>query len=100
MITLLLGFVINTVLYGVFLWLAAMVTKVNTTLPAMLAASAIAAAVGLIPVVGWIASLVVLFVLIKKWSDAEVWPDAVLMVVVAWALGALATCGIMSQMAK
>ena len=100
MIKLLLGFVLNTVLYGVFLWLSAMVTKVSTTLPAMLAASAIAAAVGLIPVVGWIASLVVLFVLIKKWSDAEVWPDAVLMVVVAWALGALTTCGVMSYLAK
>ena len=97
MTMLLVGFALNTVLYGFFLWLAAKVTKVDATFTAMMIASAIAALVGLIPVVGWLASFVVLLVLIAKWSDAEIWPDGILMVVVAWALGVFTSCGIMSS---
>ena len=43
-----------------------------------------------IPYFGWILSLIVLLVLISKLTSAEIWPDAVLIVVVAWGLAALA----------
>ena len=43
-----------------------------------------------IPYFGWILSLIVLLVLISKFTTAEIWPDAALIVVVAWALAAFA----------
>ena len=44
MIMLLVGFVLSAVLYGFFLWLAAKVTKVDTTFTAMMIAAAGASA--------------------------------------------------------
>ncbi len=55
----------------------------------MLLIAAISSAAALVPVVGWILSLVVMFVLICKWTDADLWPHAVLMVLAADLLGLL-----------
>jgi hypothetical protein len=48
-----------------------------------------------IPYVGWILSLIVLLVLISKFTSAEIWPDAVLIVVIAWFLADLAHYALM-----
>ena len=40
----------------------------------------------LIPTGGWLIGTVVMFVLICKWTDANFFPDAVLMVIVARAV--------------
>jgi len=63
----------------------------------MLVISLITALVGAIPVVGFILGTIVMFVLICKWTDAEFWPDAVLMVLVARAVGVFAVIALMAM---
>lgn len=83
MIGMIVGFLIGTVCGAVCLWAGMKLTRVDGTFLGMLLIAAISSLVGLIPLVGWLASLVVGFVLISKWTDAQFWPDAVLMVIVA-----------------
>jgi len=79
------------IIFGAFsLWVAAKVTRVETTFVHMLSVSAASSVAGLVPVVGWLLSLVVMFLLIRKLTDAEIWPDAVLMVVVSWFISLMA----------
>jgi hypothetical protein len=86
----LIAFVVE-VIFGAFsLWVAAKVTRVETTFLQMLAVSAASSLAGLVPVAGWMLSLIVMFLLIRKLTDAEIWPDAVLMVVVSWFVSLLA----------
>lgn len=49
----------------------------------MLTVVAASSLVGLVPLVGWQLSIIVMFLLIRKLTDAEIWPDAVLMILVA-----------------
>ena len=80
LISLVLGIV-----FGAFsLWVAAKVTRVEATFLSMLAIAAASSVAGLVPLVGSLLGLVVMFLLIRKLTDAEIWPDAVLMVVVSW----------------
>ena len=83
MIGMIVGFLVGTVFGAVCLWAGMKLTRVDGTFLGMLLIAAISSLVGLIPLVGWLASLVVMFVLISKWTDAQFWPDAVLMVIVA-----------------
>lgn len=86
LITLVLG-----IIFGAFsLWVAAKVTGVDTTFLNMLAVAAASSVAGLVPLVGWLLSLVVMFLLIRKLTDADIWPDAVLMVVVSWFISLMA----------
>lgn len=86
LITLVVG-----IIFGAFsLWVAAKVTRVETTFLSMLAVAAAASVAGLVPLVGWPLGLVVMFLLIRKLTDADIWPDAVLMVVVSWFVSLLA----------
>jgi len=91
MLDIVVAFLIGTVFSAVCLWAGMKLTKVDGTFLSMLAIAALSSLAGLIPlpVVGWLASLIVMFVLISKWTDAEFWPDAVLMVVVADVVGIL-----------
>ena len=79
-------FAISTLIVAVSLWLAMILTSVKGSFLHILLASAISAFVGMIPAVGWLISLVTLLWLICIWTDANLFPDAVLMVVVAWGL--------------
>ncbi len=87
-------FLVELAIAPVCLWLAMKLTKEQGSFLLLLAAVFIAALVGLIPYVGGFLSFVVLIVLISKWTTAEIWPDAVLMVVVAWGLAAIANFAI------
>jgi hypothetical protein len=79
------------ILFGAFsLWVAAKVTRVETTFLNMLAVAAASSVAGLVPLVGWLLGLVVMFLLIRKLTNADIWPDAVLMVVVSWIISLLA----------
>ena len=79
------------IIFGAFsLWVAAKVTRVDTTFLNMLAVAAASSVAGLVPAVGWLLGLVVMFLLIRKLTDAEIWPDAVLMVVVSWFISLIA----------
>jgi len=57
----------------------------------------IASLAGLLPIpyFSGLLSFIVLLILISKFTSAEVWPDAALIVVVAWGLAALANIAIM-----
>ena len=83
MLALLVGFVVGTLLSAVCLWGGMKITNVDGTFGAMFAIAAISAGLGLIPLIGWILGIVVMFILISALTDAEFWPDAVLMVFVA-----------------
>ena len=86
----LVGLVVE-IIFGAFsLWVAAKVTRVETTFLQMLGVAAASSVAGLVPVAGWLLSLVVMFLLIRKFTQAEIWPDAVLMVVVSWFISLIA----------
>ena len=87
MISIIVAFLVGTVVSAACLWAGMKLTKVDGTFPGMLLIAAISSLVGLIPLVGWLVGTIVMFVLICKWTDAEFWPDAVLMVVVAQVVG-------------
>ena len=77
-------FFVTVVLHAICLWAGMKLTKVDGSFVAMLIIAVVSAAVGLIPnPIGWILSTILMFVLIVKLTDAEFWPDAVLMVLVA-----------------
>jgi hypothetical protein len=83
-----LSFLIQAVVTTVCLWLAMKLTKEDGPFLGLLAAASTATIIELLPIpyVGWILSLIVLLVLISKFTSAEIWPDAVLIVVIAWSL--------------
>ena len=86
------SFIILLVVWTVWLWVAMKVTKEEGPFLALLAAAFIAAVIDLLPIpyVGWLLPSVVLVVLISKWTTAEIFPDAVLIVLVAQLLRLLA----------
>jgi hypothetical protein len=83
MISTIVVFIIRAVLSAFCLWAGMKLTKVKGAFHAMLIIAAVSSLIGLIPMVGWILGSVIMFVLICKWTDANFWPDAVLMVLVA-----------------
>lgn len=70
--------------------LAMKLTKEEGSFLGLLAAAFIASLAGLLPILYFS----VLLILISKFTTAEIWPDAALIVVVAWGFAALANiCG-------
>ena len=78
-----IGFGIATLLSAICLWAGMKLTGVGGTFLGMLIIAAVTAGLDFIPSIGWIISTVVMYVLICKWTDANFWPDAVFMVIVA-----------------
>ena len=76
-------FLIEIVIGGVFLWFAARVTKVELEFKEILICVLSASFASFIPTVGWFASIIVLFLLLKRFSSANIWPDLILMVLVS-----------------
>jgi len=74
------------------LWLAMKLTKEEGPFIGLLAAALIASLAGMLPIpyFSGLVSFIVLLIFISKFTTAEIWPDAVLIVVVAWGLAALA----------
>ncbi len=66
-----------------FLWVGAKVTGVDVEFIQLLVIAVIASVLGLIPMIGGILGIIVMFVLVCKWADIPFFPDALLMVVVA-----------------
>ncbi len=77
---------VRVIIATVSLWLAMKLTKVEGSIVGLFAAAFIAALVELIPIpyVGGILPFIVLLVLVSRWTTADIWPDAILMVVVSW----------------
>lgn len=84
------AFIIQAIVSTIMLFLAMKLTKEDGPFSKLFAAAFIAALINLIPYAGSFISFIVLLILISRWTTAEIWPDAVLIVVVAWFFGALA----------
>jgi uncharacterized protein YacL len=95
-VSFILMFLIQTVMATICLWLAMKLTKEDGLFLGLLAAASTAAIIELLPIpyVGWLISLIVLLVLISKFTSAKIWPDAVLIVVIAWSLSSFAAYAI------
>ncbi|MEL7296098.1 MAG: hypothetical protein AAGJ86_00480 [Pseudomonadota bacterium] len=85
----LLTFAINAVLTGGALWVAGRITATPIAGNAAVLTALGASCAGLVPGFGWALSFVVLFVLLKQFTRAEVWPDLILLVVVSWGVTVL-----------
>lgn len=83
MLATLVTFIIDMLVFTVCLWLAMDITGVKGSFRAMMVTVVVSSLLGLIPFAGMILSSISMFVLICKLTDAELWPDAVLMVVAA-----------------
>lgn len=79
------------VIRTIILWMAMRMTKVEGNIIHVFLAAGASALVGLIPLffISQILSFIVLIWLISLWTTAEPWPDAVLIVVVAWVISYL-----------
>ena len=84
----LIATVVIMFLSGTCLWVGMKLTKVDGKFLGMLVVAAISGLVSaVVPgIAGMLLGTVVMFVLICKWTDADFWPDAVLMVLVARAV--------------
>ncbi len=89
---LILSFLVQLLVTTFALWLAMKLTKEEGSFLGLLAAAFIASLAGMIPIpyFSGLLSFIVLLILISKFTSAEIWPDAALIVVVAWGLAALA----------
>lgn len=87
MIIIIIAFIVSTLFYAFFLWVGMKLTKIDGSFLAMIIIATISTLFGFIPIVGWIIGTIVMFFLICKWTNANFWPDAVLMVVVARGVG-------------
>ena len=85
----LLIFAINALLTGGALWVAGRITVTPIAGNAAVLTALGAALAGLVPGFGWALSFVVLCILLKQFTRAEVWPDLVLLVVVSWGVTVL-----------
>ncbi len=83
---------LDIIFSGVSLWIASKLVSVELSFVQVLIAvtAASLAAMLPIPVFGWLLSVVLLFFLLKRFSDADVWPDLILLVVVGRLVGFLA----------
>ena len=91
------GFAIGTFFSAICLYIGMKITRVEGTFVAMLGIAAISSLASTVPMficftpcVGWLLGLVVMFVLICKWTDAEFWPDAIGIVLISGAVSILA----------
>ncbi len=89
MIIIVAGIVVSILFSAFCLWAGMKLTRVEGSFIAMLIIATISTLFGLIPTVGWIIGTIAMFFLICKWTNANFWPDAVLMVVVARVVGVL-----------
>ena len=90
MIGTILGLAIGILFSAFCLWVGTKVINVDGNFSAMLVIAAISALFSLIPMIGWLVSIFVMCILLTKWTDADFWPDAVLIVIVANVVGMFA----------
>ena len=94
---LIIAFFVQLMVTAIALWLAMKLTKEEGPFLGLFAAAFIASLAGLLPIPYFSGplSFIVLLILISKFTTAEIWPDAVLIVVVDWDLAALANIVLM-----
>lgn len=90
------AFLVQPLMTTFILWLAMKLIKEEGSFLGLLAATFVASFAGLLPkhYFSGLFSLIVLLILTSKFTTAEIWPDAVLIVVVVWGLAALVNIAI------
>ena len=93
---LIIAFFVQLTVSTIALWLAMRLTKEDGPFFGLFAAAFISSLASLLPIpyFSGLFSFIVLLILISKFTTAEIWPDAVLIVVVASGLAALANIAI------
>ncbi len=86
--------VLDIAITALVLWLAAKVTGVDLTPGEGALAATAAAAASLVPTVGVVLSIVVLFYLLRRFTRADIFPDLVLMVLVSRAFTIIIALGL------
>ena len=84
-------FIVAVIIRTIILWIAMGMTKVKGGIIHLFLAAGAASLISLIPLflISQILSVIVLIWLISLWTDAEPWPDVVLIVVISWAISYL-----------
>ncbi len=97
-----LAFLVQLIVSAVALWIAMKLTNENGSFLGVLAAAFIASLAGMLPIpyFSGLLSFIVLLIFISKFTTAEIWPDAVLIVLVAGGLSILANAAIMKVFAQ
>ncbi len=93
----LIAFVLSTLGSGCCLWAGMKLTGLDGTFLGMLVIGAVSTLLGFIPYVGPILAIIAMFVLIYKWTDANFWPDSVLMVLVARCVAIMLWTGLLTM---
>lgn len=90
-------FLVDVVVGGLAIILAARITQVQLQPIEAVIAVAVAAAVSLVPGYGWALSIVALFLILRHFSRAPIWPDLLLLVIVSRLLAFGATSALASS---
>lgn len=73
---------LDAILGGIALWIAAKITSVDISILQTVIAAGASALASMVPGFGWVLSVLILFFLLKQFSQANIWPDVLLMVIV------------------
>jgi hypothetical protein len=80
---LIIYFLLDAVISGTILWVASKITGEKLHLKEAAIVSGGAAVVGVVPIIGWVASMIVFFYLLKQFTQANIWPNLILLVFVS-----------------
>lgn len=94
-LTMVIALLLGSILQGIFLYGGVRISGENGNLPALMLAALIAGLIGMIPLVGWLISIGVLFHLVQRWTTASGFVDTIFIVIIAWALRMAAVTGLM-----
>lgn len=86
MLTILFVFIIGLLVQAGAYYLGAKFTGNKTPFKVLFLIALIGAVLGAIPAVGWLIGPLAVLVLLSKWGAMNIWPDAVLTVIIAWGL--------------
>ncbi|MCG7531635.1 hypothetical protein MHM98_09810 [Psychrobium sp. MM17-31] len=88
--------IIEAIAVGFALFLAGKLTTTEIGFKEAVICVAVSGVVGLIPVIGWLLSIVVYFYLLKQFTAADIWPDLILLVVVSKLIGIMIVAAFVS----
>ena len=91
-----IAFAVSTLLSAGCVWAVAKWTGVVIPIVDLLIITALCSGLALLPSLGWVLATVIMSLLITRLTDADAWPDAVLMVVgsnVVWLLAKVLLLG-------
>ncbi len=89
-------FILEVLIGGGTLWVACKVTAIDLEFKETAIAAGAAALTSIIPGIGWLLSIIVLFWVLKYFSQVNIWPDLVLAVVVSRLLSVMLAAAVVT----